>query len=157
MSVEYALFTLRITPIVRVFQVYTWWKLYPRDRYPSTLYVTVKGIIPPAELEPAARSLVATQPVRSTDPQNIHHGIHKYWSKMRKIRKKAFFRYLWTAFRIFLVENSQRSFRVKNSLMTVYKNFSTLVQTIALSRGEYETSKFSALYGRCIKKVLFYG
>ena len=42
-------------------QVYTWYKEGYRVPYPSTLHVTVKGIIPPSEIEPAARSMFPTQ------------------------------------------------------------------------------------------------
>ncbi|KAL4236261.1 Jouberin [Mactra antiquata] len=43
---------------------YIWWKEAPRKAYPSTLYVTLKGITPPREVEPAERSLFATQEER---------------------------------------------------------------------------------------------
>ena len=40
---------------------FLWWKQATRKPYPSTLYVTLKGITPPREVEPAERSLFATQ------------------------------------------------------------------------------------------------
>ncbi|XP_013379742.1 jouberin [Lingula anatina] len=48
-----------------VVDVYQWWLELPRVHYPSTLYVTVKGIRPPNpdEIEPAGRSMFATQKV----------------------------------------------------------------------------------------------
>ena len=33
-------------------EVYEWWRLYPKNQYPSVLHVTVKGIRPPEELDP---------------------------------------------------------------------------------------------------------
>ncbi|KAI0209499.1 Jouberin [Lamellibrachia satsuma] len=47
-------------------EVYQWWKRCRLNKYPSTIYVTVKGIIPPKEVEPAARSMFATQGERGT-------------------------------------------------------------------------------------------
>ncbi|WAR23286.1 AHI1-like protein [Mya arenaria] len=43
---------------------FLWWKLCPRKSYPSTLYITLKGIRPPRDVEPAERSLFATQEER---------------------------------------------------------------------------------------------
>ncbi|XP_052095753.1 jouberin-like isoform X1 [Mytilus californianus] len=42
-------------------EVYQWWKSSQRRPYPSTVYVTLKGITPPDEVEPALRSMFATQ------------------------------------------------------------------------------------------------
>lgn len=28
----------------KTIEVFEWWRMYPRNKYPSTLYVTVKGI-----------------------------------------------------------------------------------------------------------------
>ncbi|KAK3089926.1 hypothetical protein FSP39_007688 [Pinctada imbricata] len=42
-------------------EVYQWWKRGRRDTYPSTLYVTLKGITSPKNIEPAMRSMFATQ------------------------------------------------------------------------------------------------
>ncbi|KAL3869318.1 hypothetical protein ACJMK2_042012, partial [Sinanodonta woodiana] len=42
-------------------EIYQWWKSESRKPYPSTLYVTLKGITPPDSIEPAARSMFATQ------------------------------------------------------------------------------------------------
>ncbi|XP_065922685.1 jouberin isoform X2 [Magallana gigas] len=43
-------------------EVYQWWSSMKREPYPSTLYVTIKGIRPPRDVEPALmRSMFATQ------------------------------------------------------------------------------------------------
>ena len=44
-------------------EVYTWYKAGARVPYSSTLYVTLKGIVPPDNVEPAARSMFPTQRV----------------------------------------------------------------------------------------------
>ncbi|XP_022089435.1 jouberin-like isoform X2 [Acanthaster planci] len=41
--------------------VYQWWQNISRQPYPSTLYVTVKAVKTPDKVEPAVRSLYATQ------------------------------------------------------------------------------------------------
>ncbi|XP_060597345.1 jouberin-like isoform X2 [Ruditapes philippinarum] len=45
-------------------EAFQWWKECPRKPYPSTLYVTLKGIRPPLEVEAVERSLFATQEER---------------------------------------------------------------------------------------------
>ncbi|XP_046857215.1 jouberin-like [Xenia sp. Carnegie-2017] len=42
-------------------EVYDWWKSTSRDSYPSTLYVTVKGVKPPKEIDAAGRSMFPVQ------------------------------------------------------------------------------------------------
>jgi len=42
-------------------QVYEWWSAGVWERYPATLYVTVKGIMPPENLPPVLRSRSALQ------------------------------------------------------------------------------------------------
>ncbi|XP_053144451.1 jouberin isoform X2 [Hemicordylus capensis] len=42
-------------------EVYDWWAKYPRIRYPSTLYVTVKGIKTPECVDPSLRSMMPIQ------------------------------------------------------------------------------------------------
>uniref|UniRef100_A0ABM5G4H6 Jouberin isoform X2 n=1 Tax=Pogona vitticeps TaxID=103695 RepID=A0ABM5G4H6_9SAUR len=42
-------------------EVYDWWAKYPRIHYPSTLYVTVKGIKLPDHVDPSLRSMMAVQ------------------------------------------------------------------------------------------------
>ncbi|KAI8483615.1 Jouberin [Branchiostoma belcheri] len=44
-----------------VVDVFDWWQNLPRQVYPSTLYVTVKGIKNPGKVEAAPRSMVALQ------------------------------------------------------------------------------------------------
>lgn len=49
--------------MVFILQVFQWFKSAYRVPYPSTLYVTVKGIIPPDTIEPSSRSRNALQEV----------------------------------------------------------------------------------------------
>ncbi|XP_074846616.1 jouberin isoform X2 [Carettochelys insculpta] len=44
-----------------VVEVFDWWAKGPRNRYPSTLYVTVKGIKLPDHIDPSFRSMMAVQ------------------------------------------------------------------------------------------------
>lgn len=47
-------------------QLFDWYKSSQRIKYPSTLYVTVKSIIPLSRVEPSTRSMFATQEVHFT-------------------------------------------------------------------------------------------
>ncbi|NXL88647.1 AHI1 protein, partial [Alectura lathami] len=47
-------------------EVYDWWAKCPKKRYPSTLYVTVRGIKLPDHVDPSLRSMVAVQPEQSS-------------------------------------------------------------------------------------------
>ncbi|XP_010131482.1 PREDICTED: jouberin [Buceros rhinoceros silvestris] len=49
-----------------VVEVYDWWAKCPRNRYPSTLYVTVRGIKLPDHVAPSFRSVVANQQEHSS-------------------------------------------------------------------------------------------
>ncbi|NWI19371.1 AHI1 protein, partial [Crypturellus soui] len=42
-------------------EVYEWWAKCPRNRYPSTLYVTIRGIKLPEHVDPSSRSMMAIQ------------------------------------------------------------------------------------------------
>ncbi|KAK3744974.1 hypothetical protein QZH41_008499, partial [Actinostola sp. cb2023] len=42
-------------------EIFHWWNQSRRVSYPSTLYVTLKGVVPPKKLEPALRSMYAIQ------------------------------------------------------------------------------------------------
>ncbi|XP_066467319.1 jouberin [Tiliqua scincoides] len=46
---------------LNVVEVYDWWARCPRNRYPSTLYATVKGIKLPDHVDPSFRSMMAIQ------------------------------------------------------------------------------------------------
>ncbi|NXI72638.1 AHI1 protein, partial [Anseranas semipalmata] len=48
-----------------VVEVYDWWARCPRNRYPSTLYVTIRGIKLPDHVAPSFRSMVAVQQEQS--------------------------------------------------------------------------------------------
>ncbi|NXH17081.1 AHI1 protein, partial [Bucco capensis] len=47
-------------------EVYDWWAKCPRNRYPSTLYVTVRGIKLPDHVAPSFRSMIAVQQEQSS-------------------------------------------------------------------------------------------
>ncbi|XP_043999118.1 jouberin isoform X3 [Gambusia affinis] len=47
-------------------EVFEWWRKYPRTKYASTLYVTVKGIKPPECVDPGMRSMMALQEERGS-------------------------------------------------------------------------------------------
>ncbi|NWQ78083.1 AHI1 protein, partial [Columbina picui] len=47
-------------------EIYDWWAKCPRNRYPSTLYVTVRGIKLPDHVAPSFRSMVAVQQEQSS-------------------------------------------------------------------------------------------
>ncbi|EOB05364.1 Jouberin, partial [Anas platyrhynchos] len=49
-----------------VVEVYDWWERCPRNRYPSTLYVTIRGIKLPDHVTPSFRSMVAVQQEQSS-------------------------------------------------------------------------------------------
>lgn len=57
-----------------VVEVYEWWAKYPRNRYPSTLYVTVRGIKLPDHVAPSFRSMVAVQQEQSSATLCELHG-----------------------------------------------------------------------------------
>ncbi|XP_077000193.1 jouberin isoform X3 [Tamandua tetradactyla] len=46
---------------LNVVEVFEWWSKCPRNRYPSTLYVTVRGLKVPECMKPSHRSAVAVQ------------------------------------------------------------------------------------------------
>ncbi|XP_010190112.1 PREDICTED: jouberin, partial [Mesitornis unicolor] len=47
-------------------EVYDWWAKCTRNRYPSTLYVTVRGIKLPEHVAPSVRSMIAVQEEQSS-------------------------------------------------------------------------------------------
>lgn len=49
-----------------VVEVFEWWAKCPRNRYPSTLYVTVRGLKVPDCIKPSYRSTMALQEERGT-------------------------------------------------------------------------------------------
>ncbi|XP_077477172.1 jouberin [Stigmatopora argus] len=50
----------------RTIEVVEWWRHYPRVKYASTLYVTVKGIKLPQHVDPSIRSMMALQEERGS-------------------------------------------------------------------------------------------
>ncbi|XP_043855754.1 jouberin [Dromiciops gliroides] len=51
----------RMRPQLNVVEVFEWWSKCPRIRYPSTLYVTIKGLKLPDHVDPSFRSMMALQ------------------------------------------------------------------------------------------------
>ncbi|KAM8810364.1 jouberin [Eudromia elegans] len=51
----------RISSHSSVVEVYEWWAKCSRNRYPSTLYVTIRGIKLPEHVDPSSRSMMAVQ------------------------------------------------------------------------------------------------
>ncbi|XP_024121319.1 jouberin isoform X2 [Oryzias melastigma] len=47
-------------------EVFEWWRKFPRTKYASTLYVTVRGIQLPAHVDPSVRSMMALQEERGS-------------------------------------------------------------------------------------------
>ncbi|KAI9526994.1 hypothetical protein NQZ68_034665 [Dissostichus eleginoides] len=47
-------------------EVFEWWSKFPRNKYSSTLYVTVKGIALPEHVDPCMRSMMALQEERGS-------------------------------------------------------------------------------------------
>ncbi|XP_052257208.1 jouberin-like isoform X2 [Dreissena polymorpha] len=66
---------------------FLWWKNCPRKPYPSTLYLTLKGITPPSQVEPAERSLFATQEERG---RMTYEDLKKTvnWTGRKQVPKK---------------------------------------------------------------------
>ncbi|OWF48871.1 jouberin-like isoform X4 [Mizuhopecten yessoensis] len=69
-------------------ELWQWWKTQGRRPYPSTLYVTMKGITPPDTVEPAMRSMFATQrEVGSRTYADLKKSIN--WSDARDTDRKT--------------------------------------------------------------------
>ncbi|XP_077394405.1 jouberin isoform X2 [Festucalex cinctus] len=65
----------------RTIEVVEWWQHYPRVKYASTLYVTVKGIRLPQHVDPSMRSMMALQEERgSTTYSELQDGAPKMTS-----------------------------------------------------------------------------
>ncbi|XP_029982710.1 jouberin [Sphaeramia orbicularis] len=56
----------RVTRDPKNIEVVEWWRKYPRNKYASTLYVTVKGIKLPEHVDPSVRSMMALQEERGS-------------------------------------------------------------------------------------------
>lgn len=54
----------------KTIEVVEWWRKYPRHKYSSTLYVTVKGIRLPEQVDPCTRSMMALQEERGSTSYN---------------------------------------------------------------------------------------
>uniref|UniRef100_A0A3P9PLR3 Abelson helper integration site 1 n=1 Tax=Poecilia reticulata TaxID=8081 RepID=A0A3P9PLR3_POERE len=62
----------------KTIEVFEWWRKYPRTKYASTLYVTVKGLKPPECVDPGMRSMMALQEERgSTSYSDLQNDASK--------------------------------------------------------------------------------
>ncbi|KAM7376200.1 hypothetical protein PAMP_005943 [Pampus punctatissimus] len=62
----------------KTIEVVEWWRKYPRNKYTSTLYVTVKGIKLPEHVDPSIRSMMALQEERgSTSYSELQNEVTK--------------------------------------------------------------------------------
>ncbi|XP_010963915.1 jouberin isoform X4 [Camelus ferus] len=57
-----------------VVEVFEWWSKFPRNRYPSTLYVTVRGLKVPECIKPSYRSMTALQEEKGKTVYCEQHG-----------------------------------------------------------------------------------
>lgn len=63
----------RAKKVPQTVEVFQWWSKFPRNRYASTLYVTVKGLKLPEHVDPSIRSMMALQQERgSTSYSELH-------------------------------------------------------------------------------------
>ncbi|XP_042598944.1 jouberin-like isoform X2 [Cyprinus carpio] len=56
----------RAKKLPQTVEVFQWWSKFPRNKYASTLYVTVKGLKPPEHVDPGIRSMMALQQERGS-------------------------------------------------------------------------------------------
>ncbi|XP_059209875.1 jouberin [Centropristis striata] len=62
----------------KTIEVVEWWRKYPRNKYASTLYITVKGIKVPEHVDPSIRSMMALQEERgSTSYSELQNEVTK--------------------------------------------------------------------------------
>ncbi|XP_064605140.1 jouberin-like [Liolophura sinensis] len=72
-------------------ELYQWWETATRRPYPSTLYVTLKGITPPSTVQPSMRSLYATQEeVGKMTYQDLKKSLHVTGSTRRDHTQKKY-------------------------------------------------------------------
>ncbi|XP_063165762.1 jouberin [Candoia aspera] len=67
----------RTRSLLHVVEVYDWWAKCPRSSYPSTLYVTVKGIKLPDHVDPSLRSMMAIQQEYHSPSLDLQNDISK--------------------------------------------------------------------------------
>ncbi|XP_012578141.1 PREDICTED: jouberin isoform X2 [Condylura cristata] len=58
---------------LKVLEVYEWWSKCPRNRYPSTLYVTIRGLKIPECIKPSYRSMMALQEEKGKPVHSERH------------------------------------------------------------------------------------
>ncbi|XP_072046186.1 jouberin-like [Amphiura filiformis] len=68
--------------------VFQWWLSHPRQAYPSTMYVTIKPVNPPQNVEPSFRSQFANQEEQGKMTyKELHSTIN--WGRTDRREKKA--------------------------------------------------------------------
>ncbi|XP_076013611.1 jouberin isoform X2 [Genypterus blacodes] len=78
----------------KTIEVLEWWRKYPRHRYASTLYVTVKGIQLPEHVDPGIRSMMALQEERgSTSYSELQSEVTRRSLTTHLDNKPAIFRW----------------------------------------------------------------
>ncbi|XP_067398368.1 LOW QUALITY PROTEIN: jouberin [Emydura macquarii macquarii] len=78
-----------------VVEVFDWWTKGPRNRYPSTLYVTIKGIKLPDHVDPSFRSMMAVQQEQgSTSFCELQNEVSKKASEYGPHEKKEQFKWM---------------------------------------------------------------
>ncbi|XP_073193483.1 jouberin isoform X2 [Lepidochelys kempii] len=78
-----------------VVEVFDWWEKGPRNRYPSTLYVTIKGIKLPDHVYPSFRSMMAVQQEQgSTSFCELQNEVSKKASVYSPHEKKEQFKWM---------------------------------------------------------------
>uniref|UniRef100_A0AAR2JK19 SH3 domain-containing protein n=1 Tax=Pygocentrus nattereri TaxID=42514 RepID=A0AAR2JK19_PYGNA len=78
----------RVKKVLQTVEVFQWWSKFPRNRYASTLYVTVKGLKLPEHVDPSIRSMMALQQERgSTSYSELHTELNQKTSTQLLERK----------------------------------------------------------------------
>ena len=54
-------------------ELWTMWRSGKRDKYPSTLWVSVQEVQPPSSSQPTLRSMIATQPEQGQNISLAHY------------------------------------------------------------------------------------
>ncbi|XP_066525055.1 jouberin [Hoplias malabaricus] len=68
----------RVKKVPQTVEVFQWWSKFPRNKYASTLYVTVKGLKLPEHVDPSIRSMMALQQERgSTSYSELHTDLNQ--------------------------------------------------------------------------------
>ncbi|NXP43574.1 AHI1 protein, partial [Heliornis fulica] len=82
----------RTKPHSNVVEIYNWWTKCPRNCYPSTLYVTVRGVKLPDRVAPSFHSMVAVQQEESSTTlcERQREGSKKSCESLPEEKKEQF-------------------------------------------------------------------